>query len=82
MTGVGGTGYALIALGPAFSLFVTVIASKPFLILTVLGRYIFSAIKFTSHFSFCRNLGNASCGGQGKLVAVPLEDIFQELGFW
>jgi len=37
MTGVGGTGYALIALGPAFSLFVTVIASKPFLILTVLG---------------------------------------------
>ncbi|KAH9574928.1 hypothetical protein CY35_01G085500 [Sphagnum magellanicum] len=37
MTGAGGIGYALIALGPAFSLFVTVIASKPFLILTVLG---------------------------------------------
>jgi hypothetical protein len=41
MTGAGGIGYALIALGPAFSLFVTVIASKPFLILTVLGRYSF-----------------------------------------
>lgn len=36
MTVAAGLGYALIALGPALSLFVTVIARKPFLVLTVL----------------------------------------------
>eukprot|EP01018_Ginkgo_biloba_P032594 Gb_24528 [translate_table: standard] len=36
MTAAAGIGYALLALGPALSLFVTVIASKPFLVLTVL----------------------------------------------
>ncbi|KAF3785278.1 Gamma-secretase subunit APH1-like [Nymphaea thermarum] len=37
MTVSAGIGYALIALGPALSLFVSVIASKPFLVLTVLS---------------------------------------------
>lgn len=37
MTVTAGIGYALIALGPSFSLFVSVISKKPFLILTVLS---------------------------------------------
>ncbi|XP_031481684.1 gamma-secretase subunit APH1-like isoform X2 [Nymphaea colorata] len=37
MTVSAGIGYALIALGPALSLFVSVVASKPFLVLTVLS---------------------------------------------
>lgn len=36
MTAAAGIGYALIALGPALALFVTVIAKKPFLVLTLL----------------------------------------------
>lgn len=38
MTAAAGLGYVLIALGPALSLFVSVIAKKPFLILTLLSR--------------------------------------------
>ncbi|WVZ76951.1 hypothetical protein U9M48_024861 [Paspalum notatum var. saurae] len=38
MTVVAGLGYALIALGPAFSLFGGVVARKPFLVLTLLSR--------------------------------------------
>ncbi|KAM0875378.1 hypothetical protein ACQ4PT_036831 [Festuca glaucescens] len=38
MTVAAGVGYALIALGPAFSLFAGVIARKPFLVLTLLSR--------------------------------------------
>jgi anterior pharynx defective protein 1 len=34
-----GFGYFLIALGPALTIFVTAIASKPFLILTLLARF-------------------------------------------
>ncbi|GAB2230936.1 hypothetical protein Droror1_Dr00015234 [Drosera rotundifolia] len=37
MTVAAGLGYALIALGPSLSLFVSVIAKKPFLVLTVLS---------------------------------------------
>ncbi|XXG89270.1 hypothetical protein AAC387_Pa12g1313 [Persea americana] len=37
MTVAAGLGYALIALGPALSIFISVIAKKPFLILTVLS---------------------------------------------
>ncbi|KAJ9701443.1 hypothetical protein PVL29_006687 [Vitis rotundifolia] len=37
MTVTAGIGYALIALGPSLSLFVSVISKKPFLILTVLS---------------------------------------------
>ncbi|KAH7572781.1 hypothetical protein JRO89_XS03G0011300 [Xanthoceras sorbifolium] len=37
MTIAAGIGYALLALGPSLSLFVSVIAKKPFLILTVLS---------------------------------------------
>ncbi|KAG9447075.1 hypothetical protein H6P81_013203 [Aristolochia fimbriata] len=37
MTIAAGIGYALVALGPSLSLFVSVIAKKPFLILTVLS---------------------------------------------
>ncbi|KNA06140.1 hypothetical protein SOVF_183830 [Spinacia oleracea] len=37
MTVAAGIGYALIALGPSLSLFISVIAKKPFLILTVLS---------------------------------------------
>ncbi|XP_058094136.1 gamma-secretase subunit APH1-like [Magnolia sinica] len=37
MTVAAGLGYALLALGPALTLFITVIAKKPFLILTVLS---------------------------------------------
>lgn len=37
MTVAAGLGYALLALGPALSLFVSVIAKKPFLILTLLS---------------------------------------------
>ena len=39
MTVAAGIGYALLALGPSLSLFVSVISKKPFLILTVLSRY-------------------------------------------
>ncbi|KAF4358266.1 hypothetical protein G4B88_027743 [Cannabis sativa] len=38
MTVAAGVGYALIALGPSLSLFLSVISKKPFLILTVLSR--------------------------------------------
>ncbi|XP_030939346.1 gamma-secretase subunit APH1-like isoform X2 [Quercus lobata] len=38
MTIAAGIGYALLALGPSLSLFVSVISKKPFLILTVLSR--------------------------------------------
>jgi len=38
MTLAAGLGYALIALGPAFSLFAGVVARKPFLVLTLLSR--------------------------------------------
>ncbi|OEL17776.1 hypothetical protein BAE44_0021206, partial [Dichanthelium oligosanthes] len=38
MTVAAGLGYALIALGPAFSLFAGVVARKPFLVLTLLTR--------------------------------------------
>ncbi|XP_078447484.1 gamma-secretase subunit APH1-like protein [Wolffia australiana] len=41
MTVAAGVGYALLALGPVFSLFVAVIAQKPFLILTVLSSTLF-----------------------------------------
>ncbi|CAK7322596.1 unnamed protein product [Dovyalis caffra] len=37
MTVAAGIGYALLALGPSLSLFISVIAKKPFLILTVLS---------------------------------------------
>ncbi|KAJ4840377.1 hypothetical protein Tsubulata_021393 [Turnera subulata] len=37
MTVVAGIGYALLALGPSLSLFVSVISKKPFLVLTVLS---------------------------------------------
>ncbi|XP_052733985.1 gamma-secretase subunit APH1-like isoform X1 [Vigna angularis] len=39
MTVAAGIGYALVALGPSLSLFISVISKKPFLILTVLSRY-------------------------------------------
>jgi hypothetical protein len=39
MTLAAGLGYALIALGPAFSLFAGVVARKPFLVLTLLSRF-------------------------------------------
>ena len=42
MTIAAGIGYALLALGPSLSLFVSVISKKPFLILTVLSRYLFT----------------------------------------
>nr|ACG46803.1 hypothetical protein [Zea mays] len=38
MTLAAGLGYALIALGPAFSLFSGVVVRKPFLVLTLLSR--------------------------------------------
>jgi hypothetical protein len=38
MTLAAGLGYALIALGPAFSLFAGVVARKPFLVLILLSR--------------------------------------------
>ncbi|CAN6243888.1 unnamed protein product [Urochloa humidicola] len=41
MTVAAGLGYALIALGPAFSLFAGVIARKPFLVLTLLSSTLF-----------------------------------------
>ncbi|KAJ6677669.1 GAMMA-SECRETASE SUBUNIT APH-1 [Salix viminalis] len=37
MTIAAGIGYALLALGPSLSLFISVISKKPFLILTVLS---------------------------------------------
>ncbi|URE22842.1 Aph-1 protein [Musa troglodytarum] len=41
MTVAAGLGYVLISLGPALSLFVSVIAKKPFLILTLLASMLF-----------------------------------------
>jgi gamma-secretase subunit APH-1 len=38
MTVAAGVGYALVALGPALSLFAGVVARKPFLVLTLLSR--------------------------------------------
>lgn len=40
MTVAAGIGYTLLALGPSLSLFIAVIAKKPFLILTLLSRFI------------------------------------------
>lgn len=39
MTIAAGIGYALVALGPSLSLFVSVVSKKPFLILTLLSRF-------------------------------------------
>ncbi|KAG0492186.1 hypothetical protein HPP92_005584 [Vanilla planifolia] len=41
MTVAAGVGYALIAVGPTLSIFVSVIAKKPFLVLTVLSSTLF-----------------------------------------
>ncbi|KAK8921568.1 Gamma-secretase subunit APH1-like [Platanthera zijinensis] len=41
MTVAAGVGYALIGLGPALSIFVSVISKKPFLVLTVLSSTLF-----------------------------------------
>ncbi|XP_020586269.1 gamma-secretase subunit APH1-like isoform X1 [Phalaenopsis equestris] len=41
MTVAAGLGYALIALGPALSIFVSVIAKRPFLVLTLLSSTLF-----------------------------------------
>lgn len=49
MTLAAGIGYALIALGPSLSLFVSVISKKPFLILTVLSRFV-ESISIISQF--------------------------------
>ncbi|KAL6889054.1 hypothetical protein ACP4OV_010080 [Aristida adscensionis] len=46
MTVAAGLGYALIALGPALSLFAGVVATKPFLVLTLLSRHLVLAYKF------------------------------------
>ncbi|KAJ8445289.1 hypothetical protein Cgig2_024495 [Carnegiea gigantea] len=46
MTVAAGIGYALIALGPSLSLFISVIAKKPFLILTVLSRFMVFLLHF------------------------------------
>jgi hypothetical protein len=50
MTVAAGIGYALIALGPSLSLFVSVISKKPFLILTVLSRFVNFISINNSHF--------------------------------
>lgn len=50
MTVAAGIGYALLALGPSLSLFVSVISKKPFLILTVLSRYALSSDCFSITF--------------------------------
>lgn len=49
MTVAAGIGYALLALGPSLSLFISVISKKPFLVLTVLSRY---SLKCCSIFVF------------------------------
>jgi len=49
MTVAAGIGYALVALGPSLSLFISVISKKPFLILTVLSRYARSLSFHRSH---------------------------------
>ncbi|KAJ7297440.1 hypothetical protein O6H91_Y057400 [Diphasiastrum complanatum] len=46
MTSASGLGYVLIALGPAFSLFILVISHKSFLVLTVLTRKVEVALNF------------------------------------
>ncbi|KAL6629456.1 hypothetical protein ACP70R_029221 [Stipagrostis hirtigluma subsp. patula] len=48
MTVAAGLGYALIALGPALSLFAGVVARKPFLVLTLLSSHLVLAYKFDS----------------------------------
>ncbi|KAE8803290.1 Gamma-secretase subunit APH1-like protein [Hordeum vulgare] len=60
MTVAAGVGYALIALGPAFSLFAGVIARKPFLVLTLLSRSVASLP--ICCVCFRRILGNAVLG--------------------
>jgi hypothetical protein len=81
MTVAAGAGYALIALGPAFSLFAGVIARKPFLVLTLLSRSPpkTSSAAFRSNRSFqsCCNRTVArlsgflfACGEHGYRVSV------------
>ena len=41
---IAGSGYFLIALGPALTIFISAIAPKPFLILTVLARWVVELI--------------------------------------
>lgn len=66
MTVAAGMGYALLALGPSLSIFVSVISKKPFLILTVLSRY--------SPFRFHRSL--ITSNWSSPLLLFPL------LGFY
>jgi anterior pharynx defective protein 1 len=69
MTLIGGTGYALIALGPAISLFVSCIAAKPFLILTLL----FSTLSWLVTLILIAGFWRAFLpGGSASWVYVPI----------
>lgn len=89
MTVAAGIGYTLIALGPSLSLFISVIAHKPFLILTLLSRY-FSISNFMlfSSFNIClffySHRGWIQFQSLNFMLLCALFWIFQtsKLGFW
>ncbi|KAK7818025.1 gamma-secretase subunit aph1-like [Quercus suber] len=68
MTIAAGIGYALLALGPSLSLFVSVISKKPFLILTVLSRN-GNLNQDWETLSFLCDMLDAYAGGLGHGVA-------------
>ena len=71
MTVAAGIGYGLIALGPSLSLFVSVIAKKPFLILTVLSRSLFHSVLYFSVSIYFVNLAQ-----KNELIGYLINDCF------
>nr|XP_040241923.1 gamma-secretase subunit APH1-like [Aegilops tauschii subsp. strangulata] len=86
MTVAAGVGYALIALGPAFSLFAGVIARKPFLVLTYLCSTLFWLISLIVLSGIWRGFLPLKSGVWWPYVILILTSVaFQEgirLVFW
>ncbi|KAM3354990.1 hypothetical protein ACQJBY_025635 [Aegilops geniculata] len=86
MTVAAGAGYALIALGPAFSLFAGVIARKPFLVLTLLSSTLFWLISLIVLSGIWRGFLPLKSGVWWPYVILILTSVaFQEgirLVFW
>lgn len=77
MTVAAGIGYVLLALGPSLSLFVAVISQKPFLILTLLSRFLqfffgctySSCIAWNDWLPICHLIANLSHAGYCSTLA-------------
>ncbi|KAJ4968372.1 hypothetical protein NE237_015073 [Protea cynaroides] len=86
MTVAAGIGYALLALGPSLSLFIAVIAKKPFLILTVLSStllFLVSLIVLSGVWRAFLPLKSTTWWPYGILIitSVGLQEVLRIL-FW